>query len=225
MVKESTITKVLEATDWVHPIVNVLKPDGSLRICLDPTELNKNIKQEHFSLPTPTEIFAKLSKSRVFTTLDAKSGFLQLELDQDSSYLTTFVTPFGRYRFLRLPYGISSSPEIFCHTITDIFEDIEGVECYVNDLLIHAPTETEHDVILRQVLDRCKQRDLRLNENKCTFRQIELKYLGGVIKADPAKIQAIVDIPQPKNIDDLRRLLGMATYLSKFCSNLSEVPH
>jgi len=120
---------------------------------------------------------------------------------------------------------ISSSPEIFCHTITDIFEDIEGVECYVNDLLIHAPTETEHDVILRQVLDRCKQRDLRLNENKCTFRQIELKYLGGVIKADPAKIQAIVDIPQPKNIDDLRRLLGMATYLSKFCSNLSEVPH
>jgi len=99
MVKESTITKVLEATDWVHPIVNVLKPDGSLRICLDPTELNKNIKQEHFSLPTPTEIFAKLSKSRVFTTLNAKSGFLQLELDQGSSYLTTFVTPFGRYIF------------------------------------------------------------------------------------------------------------------------------
>jgi len=125
MVKEGTITKVREATDWVHPIVNVLKPNGSLWICLDPTELNTNIKREHFSLPTSTEIFAKLSMSRVFITLDAKSGFLQLELDQESSYLTTFATPFGRYRFLRLPYGISSSPEIFCLAVTEILKRLK----------------------------------------------------------------------------------------------------
>jgi len=81
--------------------------------------------------------------------LDAISGFLQLELGQESSYLTTFATSFGRYRFLRLLYGISCSPEILCRTVKEIFEDIDGVECYVDDLLIHAPTETEHDVILR----------------------------------------------------------------------------
>lgn len=228
MESEGTIMKVKQATDWVHPIVNILKPNGSLRICLDPTQLNKNLKREHFALPTATEIFAKLSKSRVFTTLDATSGFLQLELDKESSLLTTFATPFGRYRFLRLPYGISSSPEIFCRTVSEIFEDIEGVECYVDDLLIHAPTEGEHDAILHKVLERCRARNLRLNEAKCNFRQTHLKYLGhiigeGVIEADPDKIRAIVDMPTPQNKEDIRRVLGMATYLSKFCPNLSDV--
>ena len=76
MEAEGTIAKTKEATDWVHPIVNVLKPNGSLRICLDPTQLNKNLKREHFALPTHTEIFAKLSNSKFFSTLDATSGFL-----------------------------------------------------------------------------------------------------------------------------------------------------
>jgi len=112
MESSGTITKVKQPTDWVHPIVNVLKPDGSLRVCLDPTELNTCIMRKHFSLSTATEIFSRLSNSRVFTTLAATSVFLQLELDHDSSYLTTFATPFGRYRFLRLPFGIRSAPEV-----------------------------------------------------------------------------------------------------------------
>ena len=228
MESQGTIAKVKQATDWVHPIVNVLKPNGSLRICLDPTQLNKCLRREHFALPTASEIFAKLSKSRVFTTLDATSGFLQLELDEDSSLLTTFATPFGRYRFLRLPYGISSSPEIFCRTVSELFEDIKGVECYVDDLLIHAPTMAEHDAILKSVLERCREKNLRLNESKCTFRQKHIKYLGhiigdGVIKPDPAKIKAVIDMPQPQNVEDVCRLLGMAAYLSKFCPNLSDI--
>ena len=101
-----TIAKVKTPTDWVHPIVNILKPDGSLRVCLDPTELSECIKREHYALPTASEIFSRISGSRVFSTLDATSGFLRLKLDDASSYLTTFATPFGRYRFLRLPYGI-----------------------------------------------------------------------------------------------------------------------
>ena len=211
MESEGTIAKVRQATDWVHPIVNILKPDGSLRICLDPTQLNKNLKREHFALPTASEIFAKLSKSRVFTTLDATSGFLQIELDEASSLLTTFATPFGRYRFLRLPYGISSSPEIFCRTVSELFEDIEGVECYVDDLLIHAATETEHDKILELVLQRCRDCNLKLKESKCNFRQSELKYLGhvignGTIRADVRKVEAITKMPKPECKDDVSRL-------------------
>ena len=121
--------------------MSVLKPDGSLRVCLDPTELNKAIKREHYALPTAPEIFAKLTHSRVFSTLDATSGFLQLELDKESSNLTTFATPFGRYKFLRLPFGISSAPEVFHRTVSEIFSDIKGVEIYIDDLLIHAPTK------------------------------------------------------------------------------------
>ena len=228
MEASGTISKVTIPTDWVHPIVNVLKPDGPLRICLDPTELNKGIKREHFALPTATEIFSKLSGSRVFSTLDATSGFLQLELDDESSYLSTFATPFGRYRFLRLPYGVSSAPEVFHRTIHEVFSDIEGVETYIDDLLIHASSKSRHDEILRAVLDRCRQVNLRLNQSKCRFEQSQIKYLGhviseGVIKPDPLKIRAMTEIAVPKGQDDVRRLLGMATYLAKFCPNLFQV--
>ena len=78
-------------------------------------------------------LFSRICGCRVFSTLDATSGFLQLELDEASSYLTTFATPFGRYRFLRLPYGISSAPEVFHRTVNELFFDIEGVETYVDD--------------------------------------------------------------------------------------------
>ena len=223
-----TIVKVKIPTDWVHPIVNILKPDGSLRVCLDPTELNKCIKREHYALPTASEIFSRISGSRVFSTLDATSGFLQLELDEASSYLTTFATPFGRYRFLRLPYGISSAPEVFHRTVNELFCDIEGVETYVDDILIHAPTNAEHDKILKAVLARCEKINLRLNLSKCKFEKAELKYLGhiignGQIKADPAKIQAIIEMPEPSCSEEVKRIIGMATYLAKFCPNLSEI--
>jgi len=92
MESSGTIIEVKQPTDWVHLIVDALKPDESLCVCLDLTELNKCIMREHFSLPTATKNFSKLSNPRVFTTLDANSGFLKLELDHDSSYLTTFAT-------------------------------------------------------------------------------------------------------------------------------------
>lgn len=206
--------------------MNVLKPDVSLRNCLDLTELNKVIMRESFALPTAVQIFSNLAGSRVFSTLDATSGFLQLELEENSSLLTTFATLYGRYRFLRLPFGISSAPEVFHRTISEIFSDLKGVETYVDDILVHAPTKVEHDVILDRVLDRCREVNLRLNKTKCNFEQNELKYLGhiigqGVIKPDPAKVKAIRDMPTPENVEGLQRLLGMTTYLSKFCPNLS----
>ena len=196
--------------------------------CLDPTELNRCIRREHFALPTATEIFSKLSQSRVFSTLDATQGFLQFELDSESSMLTTFATPFWRYKFLRLPYGVSSAPEVFHRTVSEIFADINGVEVFVDDLLVHAPNKAEHDVILRKILEECRSVNLRLNPTRCSFEQSELKYLGyvigqGVIKPDQAKIKTIIDMPVPNCVEDLRRLLGMARYLSKFCPNLAEV--
>ena len=96
------------------------KPGGSLRICLDPAELNKCLKREHYVLPTASEIFSKLSDSRVFTTLDATSGFMQLELDEESSLLTTFTTPFGRYKFSRLPYGVKTASEVYHRTMVEL---------------------------------------------------------------------------------------------------------
>ena len=106
MVRSEIITKVTEPTEWVNPIVTVRKPSGALRICLDPLELNKAIRREHYSIPTPGAIVAKLHGAQYFSTLDATSGFLQIPLDDASSYVTTFAMASWRYRFLRLPFGI-----------------------------------------------------------------------------------------------------------------------
>ena len=110
--KKGIIQKVTDPTDWISSMVIVSKP-GKIRICLDPRDLNKAIQRPKYQMPTLEEILPKLSKAKVFTTLDAKDGFYQIELDEESSKKTTLWTPFGRYRYLRMPFGISVAPEEF----------------------------------------------------------------------------------------------------------------
>ena len=94
-------------------MVVVKKPNGTLRICIDPKDLNKVLKRSHYPLPTIEDILPDLSRAKVFSTFDVKNGFWHIELDEESSKLTTFNTPFGRYRWLRLPFGLSFAPEEF----------------------------------------------------------------------------------------------------------------
>ena len=227
MEENQLITKVTEPTEWVNPLVTVMKSGQSLRICLDPGLLNAAIKREHFAIPTAEEIFAKLHSSRYFRTLDTTSGFMQTALDEESSYLTTFATPFGRYRYRRLPYGISSAPEVFHKRIADMFGDIKEVETFIDDILIHALTEEQHDDRLRRVLDRCLEVGLKMNREKCNIKCTEVKYLGHIISAeglqpDPTKVDVIQNMLTLKCKEDVRRTLGMVTYLAKFCPNLSQ---
>lgn len=105
------IVKQTEPTDWVNSMVTVVKPN-KLRICIDPQHLNKAIKREHYPLRTVEEIIAEMPNARVFSVVDANHGFWQVQLDEDSYKLCTFNTPYGRYRFLRLPFGVLSAPEV-----------------------------------------------------------------------------------------------------------------
>ena len=148
MVRNEIITNVTEPTEWVNPIVTVRKPSGALRICLDQLELNKAIRREHYSIPTPGEIVSKLHGAQYFSTLDATSGFLQIPLGYASSCMTTFARPSGRYRCLGLPFGIKSAPEVFHRTIVEMFHDIEGVETY-NIVKRLATFQASHHVVYR----------------------------------------------------------------------------
>ncbi|XP_028412419.1 uncharacterized protein K02A2.6-like [Dendronephthya gigantea] len=149
MEKQGVIRKVDRPTDWVNSIAIVEKPGtGRLRICLDPKHLNESIRREHFQLPTVEEIASRVSGAKVFSKLDARHGYWQIPLDEPSQLLTTFSTPFGRYCFMRMPFGIKSAQEVFQKRILQHFDDFEGVATDIDDILIWGSDEQEHDARL-----------------------------------------------------------------------------
>ncbi|KAI4884911.1 hypothetical protein NFI96_000924, partial [Prochilodus magdalenae] len=131
------IQKVTEPTEWYAPMVPAPKKSGKVRICADLKRLNKAVKRKRFILPTAEEIIAGLSGSTVFSSLDAAAGFWQIPLDKDSQRLTTFITPFARYCFKRLPFGITSAPEIFQRKMVETLEGLQGVSVYMDDIIVH----------------------------------------------------------------------------------------
>ena len=144
IIPNDVIQKVDEPTDWVSSIAIVEKPDGSLRICLDPRDLNQNLKQEHYQLPAFEEISMRMSEATLFTKLDVNKGYWQIPLDYESSLLTTMNTPFGRYRFNRMPFGIHSAQEVFHKRVQQLFGDLPNVETDIDDLLIWGTNQTNH---------------------------------------------------------------------------------
>lgn len=228
MEENDIIEEVTEPTDWCAPMVPVLKKTGKVRICVDLKKLNEQVKRERFILPTPEEIIAKLSGATVFSSLDAASGFFQIPLHSDSTRLTTFITPFARYCFRRLPFGITSAPEIFQRKMTETLYGLQGAAVYMDDIVVYGKDMEEHDLRLQKVLERVESAGLKLNKEKCVLRQKQLHFLGHVIDAsgvrpDPAKVEAIRGLATPGNVQDLKRLLGMVNYLGKYIPNLSTV--
>ncbi|XP_045782686.1 uncharacterized protein K02A2.6-like [Maniola jurtina] len=227
MSEMNVIEKVTHPTEWVNSVVVTVKKSGQLRICLDPRNLNKYIIREHYPLKSIDEIRSILKGASYFSHLDAFSGFWMLKLDSASSDLCTFQTPFGRYRYLRLPYGINAASEIFHRVMTEIFADLEGVLVFVDDILVYGETEEIHNKRLYKVMQRAREVNLKLNKDKCKFSVKEVCFLGYVFtkegaKVDQEKVKAIVNMPTPTNVKELQRVLGMINYLGPFIQNMSE---
>ena len=143
-------------------------------------------------------------------------------------YLTTFSTPFGRYRYLRLPFGIFASSDLFQLKCNEIFEGLPGVTATIDDILIYGCTREEHDCNLRSVLDSAREKGIRFNPEKCTIGVNEVPFFDNIItdkglKADPSKIEAILKLEVPDSREKLERFLGMVNHLSKSAPNLSEI--
>ncbi|GBO25325.1 Transposon Ty3-I Gag-Pol polyprotein [Araneus ventricosus] len=228
MVEENVITPVLKPTEWCAPVVIVPKSDGNVRICADLIELNENVMRELHPLPKAEYSLNLLTGAKIFSKLAANSGFWQIPLDKKSSYLTTFITPFGRFRFQRLPFGISSAPEHFQRRMSQMLEGIPGTICHMDDILIWGSTQEEHDQRLTEVCKRLKNSGMTLNAKKCIFSQTSIKFLGHIIDGqgihpDPDKIAAIENYQPPTNKKELKQLLGMANYLARFVPNYSDI--
>ena len=222
------IAKVTEPTDWVNSIATPEKQrTGALRVCLDPRDLNQAVKREHYPLPTLEELTLMLSDAKYFSVLDATSGYWQIKLDEESSLLTTFNTPFGRYRFTRMPFGIHSAQEVFQKTMDMAFEGINGCKSIIDDMLVWGSSKEDHDHNLRKVLERTREVGIKWNADKCVFGATEVSYFGHVlsdkgVQPDPKKIAAIQEMEPPRNKQELETLLGMVNYLAKFTPNLAE---
>ena len=222
------ISKVSGPTPWCAGMVVVMKKSGAVRICVGLKPLNESVLREVHPIPRVDEALAQLAGAAVFSKLDANSGFWQIPLSPESRPLTTFVTPFGRYHFNKLPFGISSAPELFQRRMNSILEGLEGVVCLIDNVLVVGKDEAEHDARLLRVLERLETVGATLNREKCAFKKSSVKFLGHLIRgdgvsADPEKTSAIRQMETPHSVSDLRRFLGMVNQLGKFSSQISEL--
>ena len=196
--------------------------------CLDLLHLNKNIKIEVHHIPTLEEISADMNGAKFFSTLDADKAFWQVKLDEESTDLVTFDTPFGRYKFLRMPYGILSASEVFQRCFQEIFGDLEGVKIYIDNVLLWGKTKEEHDERLRKVLEKARERNVKFNKSKCKIAVNEVKYLGHKftdkgLQIDDDRIKAIKEIKTPKNKKGLETFLGIINYVNRYVPNHSQI--
>ena len=200
MERLGVISPVTEPTPWCAGMVVVPKQSGKVRICVDLKPLN-----ESHPLPTVDTTLAKLSGAKIFSKLDHNSGFWQVPLSRESRLLTTFLT-WGRFAFNKLPFDISSAPEYFQRTMTDL--GIDGVEVHIDDILVHGPTREVHDQRLKRVLQKIEKEGLTINPAKCHFHRSRINFLGHVVDSngiapDPAKTEAVQKMSPPtQSFDD-----------------------
>ncbi|UYV78305.1 hypothetical protein LAZ67_16000911 [Cordylochernes scorpioides] len=218
--KAGIIAQVNVATEWCAPTVIAGKPNGDIRLCVDLSRLNEHVQREVHPMPVVEHMLGQLGEARFFSKLDANSGFHQIPLSPDCQHLTTFITPFGRYKYCRMPFGISLAPEYFQRVMSIILQGMDGVMCYLDDILIFASDSKTHDRILRLVLRKLKEAKVTLNKAKCVFGVPRINFIGHIldedgIRPDPAKIEAVARMPAPTDVHGVRRFLGMVNHLGR----------
>ena len=226
MVKDGVITRETEPTDWVNSLIIREKPNGDIRICLDPSNLNKSIKRPYYPTPTVEETTPKFAGSKLFSKLDAKDGYWNIRLDRKSSLLTTFNTPFGRYRYLKLPFSLNASQDIFQQLMDDTYVGCKGAAGIADDIQVFGVNEAQHDLHLHKALERTRQARIKLNYDKCHITQESVKFFGNAYSAnrvspDPERVNVIKQIDPPRNKSELHTFLGMVNNLRQYIQNLS----
>ena len=175
------ISKVDDPTPWCAGMVVVPKKSGDVRICVDLKALNESVLREVHPIPKVDDTIAQLAGATLFSKLDANSGFWQIPLAKESHPLTTFITPYGRYHFNKLPFGISSAPELFQKRMNKILAGLDRVVCQMDDVLIVGANKAEHDARLTAALERLQAAGVTLNPAKCKFRQTMVKSLDTLL--------------------------------------------
>ena len=226
METEGSLEKI-DHCEWATPVIPVIKPDGTVRICGDfKVTLNPCLQVPQHPLPRIEDCFHAMTGGKKFSKVDLSQAYNQIMLDEESMNLTTISTHQGLYRWCRLPYGVASSPAIFQGTIDQVLQGLEGVVWYMDDILVTGRTDEEHLKHLNDVLARLEKHGLRGRKEKCAFFKDSAEYLGHIIdrngiKPVQKKVEALLDAPAPTNVGQLGSFLGMINYYGRFIPNLS----
>ena len=206
-----------QRSEWIAGTFIVPKKDGRVRWITDFRGLNKSLRCKVYPLRKISEIFQRRSGYQYFTKLDISMQYYTFVLDEPSRNLCTFATPFGLYRYCRLPMGVSESPDIATEKMHAVLDDIEGIEFYMDDIGVFSSTWPTHLSLLSTVLGRLEQVGFTINPLKCEWAVQETDFLGHWltpkgIKPWRKKVDAILHLQPPTNVKQLRSFLGMVNY-------------
>jgi transposase InsO family protein len=226
LVRQGVIEK--SKSPWRHLPVVVSKRGGGYRVAINYRLVNEETEFDAFPFPRIEDLLAQCAGAKVFSSLDFSQFYYQLPLTEEDRPKTAFAALGELWQFKRCPFGLKNAVTYCMRTMTRIFEDLEGVLIYLDDILVIGKSQEEHDERLMQVLERIRLHGLSLNSFKCRFNESEVSYLGhrlsnGTIQPDPERIRPILEFPEPKNLKELERFLGMTNYFRTFVPNFAEV--
>ena len=220
------ITCIDQPTDWVSSITYIQKAKSELHLCIDPCDLNRAICCDHHKMPTVEEVPHEFANSCYFTKLVTCHGYWSIVLDEESSFLTTFNSSFGRYHFLHLPFGLVCSQDIFQKKMDQFLEECPGCIGIANYITIHGHTEAEHDACLQNLMHVACKYGVVFNPQKMHIKAPAVNFFGCLydvngVHLELDKVKAVHALPAPTNVTELQEFLGMVTYLSPFVHGLS----
>jgi hypothetical protein len=204
-------------------VVLVRKKDGEWRFCVDYRRLNAITTKDVYPLPRIDDALSRMEGSRYFTILEMQAGYWQVEVDEQDRVKTAFITADGLFEFKVMPFGLTNAPATFQRMMDVVLAVLKWKIClvYLDDIVVFAPTVTQHLERLESVLQRIGRAGLKLKLSKCSFLEQSLRVLGFIVSReglspDPEKISAVRDFPTPRNVKELQSFLGRCSYYRKF---------
>ena len=236
------ITKSM--SKWASPLVVVPKKSAPRepprrRLCVNFRKVN-DLQQEVItaektkgqifihSLPKIDEMYAKLKGTKVFSTIDLRSGYHHIALGKSSRAKTAFVTPFGKYEFLMVPFGLAQAPAYFQLLMNKVLKGLKFAMTYLDDIIIFSENDIQHLEHLETVFSQLREAGLKMKWSKCDFFKSEIHYLGCLISQEgisplPNKLDCIKHMPAPKNVKDFKQFLGLTGYYRKFVPRFADI--
>ncbi len=218
------------SSPWASPIVLARKKDGSWRFCVDYRKLNDATRKDSYPLPRIDDTLDRLGGMQLFSTLDLRSGYWQVEMEEGDKEKTAFVTDRGLWQFNVMPFGLCNAPATFERLMDRVLAGLppEVAMVYIDDILVSGKTFEDQIKHLEQVFQRLRNASLKLSPDKCQLLQQQVKYLGHIIShmgvsTDPEKVEAVQSWPAPSSITEVKQFLGLCSYYRRFIHHFADI--